>query len=555
LKSVAPSRPNSLTHADVRRLKLVLEAGHSLEELWVQNPPDLELQSASNFQFVKTREHALERLISSIHALEQADSENVRRLSFHTRNLSLEMTPRHLATVLVPFERLQGKALRDDEILIDEGDRTDVGTERKTGPLMIIADNLRSSFNVGAVLRTAECFGVEHVSLAGYTPAPDTDKTAKTSMGTEKNVSWSSDPNVHDVISKAKASGYEMIALETARSAICLDDFKWPAKAALLLGNERFGLDRDVIDLADHIVKIPMHGSKNSLNVGIACGIALAHWRSQLDENQNTLVKPLSSLTYDPIGTFHSSAEHPYEAPRQASVDRSGFEGTINLINMPPESLKDLEGFERIWLIYDFHHNKNWKPLVLPPRGPHEKRGVFATRSPYRPNSVGLSCVELVRIEKNKVVVRATDLLDGTPIIDIKPYLTYADSFPEAGQGWLEELDQQKFKVNFSKEAQEKLLWLEVSGTKMLRGFLQSQLEFDPLDSERKRVSENGDHFCLAYRTWRADFRQTQNEILVFDIRSGYSANDLDEGAASYSDRHLDKPLHRQFIARFGTSI
>ncbi len=546
-----------LAYADVRRLKLVLEAGHSLEKMWVV------ISSPSDLQSTKNREHALERLISAIHALEQAESENVRRLSFHTRNLSLEMTSRHLAAVLVPFERLQAKALRDDEILIDEGDGW-VG-EHKTEPLIVIADNLRSSFNVGAILRTAECFGVEHVSLAGYTPTPDTEKTAKTSLGAEKNVSWSSDPNVHEVIAKARADGYEIIALETGRTAVLLDDFKWPAKSVLLLGNERFGLDRDVLNLADHIVKIPMHGRKNSLNVGIASGIALAAWRRQLDQDPHEplglthIPRPngteTTQVTYSPIGIYQSAAVHPYEAPRQASVDESGLEGTISLTQMPSETLKDLEGFERIWLIYDFHHNKHWKPLVLPPRGPHEKRGVFATRSPYRPNSLGLSCVELLRIEKNKVVVCATDLLDGTPILDIKPYIAYADAFPKARQGWLEGLDQNKLTVQFSIEAQEKLDWLTANGAKTLRGFLKAQLEYDPHDRKRKRVHESADHSCLAYRTWRADFRQTQNEVIVFEIWSGYSAGDLDEGQLSYLDKYADKSLHRQFIARFTARI
>ena len=526
-----------LTHADVRRLKLVLETGHSLELIWTSLPAPSDLQGTKN------REHALERLISAIHALEQADSENVRRLSFHTRNLSLEMTARHLTTVLVPFERLQGKALRDDEILIDEGDCIDV--ERVTAPLRIIADNLRSAFNVGAVLRTGECFGVEHVSLAGYTPSPDTDKTARTSLGTEKSVSWSSDANVHDVIAKAKAEGYEVIALETAQHAVALESFVWPAKSALLLGNERFGLDRDVIELADHVVRIPMHGSKNSLNVGIACGIALAAWRTQL--GRKPAVNEL--VSYRPIGEFRSSAVHPYEAPRQASIDASGNEATITLNALSPEVLKDLEGFERIWLVYDFHHNKSWKPLVLPPRGPHEKRGVFATRSPYRPNSIGLSCVELVRVEKNKIVVKATDLLDGTPILDIKPYLPYADSFSNSKQGWLEGLEEHKFSVAFATRAEEKLAWLEEQGSKNIRGFLRAQLEFDPLDSVRKRVLEFKDHYRLAYRTWRADFRRLTNEVTVFDLSSGYSKSDLDD--LDLTDRHGDKELHRNFLTRF----
>lgn len=543
-----------LTHADERRLKLVLEAGRSLEELWAKIPTPADLAATRN------REHALERLTQSIHSLEQADSENLRRLSFHTRNLNLEMTTRHLSTVLVPFERLLGKALRDDQILIDEGD--DLTVIRNIAPLRLIADNLRSAFNVGAILRTAECFGAEHVSLAGYTPTPVAEKTARTSLGTEKSVSWSSDPNVHDVIYKAKVDGYTVIALETAHSAISIGDFEWPEKVALLLGNERFGLDRDVLDQCDHILKIPMHGVKNSLNVGIACGIAVAAWRSHTDRKREILKKSsraeaqdVEQVTYKPIGTFHSHVVHPYEAPRQGVVDESGHESFVKLIGDPQLklALKDLAGFDRVWLIYDFHQNKNWKPLVLPPRGSHEKRGLFATRSPYRPNSVGLSCVELVHVESDRLVVRGTDLLDGTPILDIKPYVAYADSFPDAKRGWLEGLESGKYRVSFGPRAEEKLKWLESKEAKNIRGFLTSQLEFDPIDADRKRVKQQGRSYRLAYRTWRADFdlEQHEHEVTVRDIHSGYTAQELDESTVDYADKHADKDLHRGFKERF----
>jgi tRNA-Thr(GGU) m(6)t(6)A37 methyltransferase TsaA len=543
--------PTPFSHADVRRLKLVLDAGAELEKIWIDLPAPSDLAGS------RRREHALERLSAAIHALEQADSENIRRLSFHTRNLSLEMTARHLATVLVPFERLQGKALRDDEILIEEGDRATA--IHATAPMRVIADNLRSAFNVGAVLRTAECFGVEHVSLSGYTPTPDSEKTARTSLGTEKSVSWSSDPNVHDVIAQAKSDGYEVVALETAQSAVTLSEFKWPEKCALILGNERFGLDRDVIDLADYIVKIPMHGTKNSLNVGIACGIALASWREQVGQNHDPQISSADrvmelnpdghrEVTYKSIAIFRSNAIHPYEAPRQASLDISGHEGVIDIKGLPHETLKDLEGFDRIWLLYDFHHNKNWKSLVLPPRGPHEKRGVFATRSPYRPNSIGLSSVELVRIEGTKIIVKGTDLLDGTPILDIKPYVTYADSFPTSKQGWLEGLDKNRFDVAFSQVAEAKLKWLEENGVETIRGFLIQQLEFDPSDEVRKRVSTHGKKHRLSYRTWRADFQfdESTRDLVVNDLSSGYTAIELSDSV----DKHGDKDLHRKFIAQ-----
>lgn len=100
----------------------------------------------------------------------------------------------------------------------------------------------------------------------------------------------------------------------------------------------------------------------------------------------------------------------------------------------------DLHGFERIWLIFAFHLSEGWKSMVKPPRG-GPKRGVLATRSPHRPNSIGLSAVELIKVEGRTLHLRGVDLLDGTPVLDIKPYVPYADAFPGAKAGWIDELD------------------------------------------------------------------------------------------------------------------
>ena len=110
---------------------------------------------------------------------------------------------------------------------------------------------------------------------------------------------------------------------------------------------------------------------------------------------------------------------------------------------IPAESLQDLEGFDRVWLIYHLHRSDGWKARVKPPRGPRRARGLFATRSPHRPNAIGLSCVRLVSVDaaSRSVVVADVDLLDGTPILDMKPYVPYADAFPDARAGWVDEVD------------------------------------------------------------------------------------------------------------------
>ena len=108
---------------------------------------------------------------------------------------------------------------------------------------------------------------------------------------------------------------------------------------------------------------------------------------------------------------------------------------------VPKKALRDLEGFDRIWLVTYLHLNPKWGPLVRPPRG-GRRRGVLATRSPHHPNPIGLSAVCLDRIEGTTLYVRGLDLIDGTPVLDIKPYVPYCDAFPESGAGWVDALDE-----------------------------------------------------------------------------------------------------------------
>lgn len=106
-------------------------------------------------------------------------------------------------------------------------------------------------------------------------------------------------------------------------------------------------------------------------------------------------------------------------------------------------ALRGLEGFSHIWLLWLFSEavRDDWSPTVRPPRlGGNTRMGVFATRSPFRPNPIGLSCVRLIAIEGNELVVAGADLMDGTPILDIKPYLPYADARPDATGGFAEPL-------------------------------------------------------------------------------------------------------------------
>jgi tRNA-Thr(GGU) m(6)t(6)A37 methyltransferase TsaA len=154
-----------------------------------------------------------------------------------------------------------------------------------------------------------------------------------------------------------------------------------------------------------------------------------------------------STFTYRPIGVVHTPYARRIDAPHQPTVvagteTGSPAEATLELdASLPETVLRDLDGFARIWLIFAFHLSEGWRPLVQPPRGPKTKRGVLATRSPHRPNAIGLSAVELVAVEGRTLHLRGVDLLDGTPVLDLKPYVPYADAFPTAQAGWIDDVD------------------------------------------------------------------------------------------------------------------
>ena len=149
------------------------------------------------------------------------------------------------------------------------------------------------------------------------------------------------------------------------------------------------------------------------------------------------------------IGIVHSPYKERFATPRQPTQNEA-VSGRIEIYpgrNMD-QALQDLDSFSHIWVIYWMHLNQGWNPTVLPPRGPKVRRGVLATRAPHRPNPIGLSVVKLVSVKKRELVIEGLDMLDGTPVLDIKPYIPYADAIPDASHGWLQPLiDEQAAKA------------------------------------------------------------------------------------------------------------
>lgn len=140
--------------------------------------------------------------------------------------------------------------------------------------------------------------------------------------------------------------------------------------------------------------------------------------------------------------------------PRQSREEspiltRIVFEPEYNV----PEALRGIEGYSHLWLLWGFSKVDSWSPTVRPPRlGGNTRMGVFATRSPYRPNPLGLSSVRLIGIENGDLIVSGADVLDGTPIYDIKPYLSFSDSHPDAKNGFAEETKDYQLEVKWQVE-------------------------------------------------------------------------------------------------------
>ena len=157
------------------------------------------------------------------------------------------------------------------------------------------------------------------------------------------------------------------------------------------------------------------------------------------------------------IARIRTPFPEKFGVPRQSGLVEVPAEIVFEPAYRNPDALRGIEGFSHLWLIWQFDRaeRETWSPTVRPPRlGGNQRMGVFATRSPFRPNPIGLSCVKLERVEQteNGIVlhVSGADLVDGTPILDIKPYLPYCDSHPDAIGGWTDGLASAALTVDFS---------------------------------------------------------------------------------------------------------
>ncbi|MGS2722164.1 tRNA (N6-threonylcarbamoyladenosine(37)-N6)-methyltransferase TrmO [Porticoccus sp. GXU_MW_L64] len=201
----------------------------------------------------------------------------------------------------------------------------------------------------------------------------------------------------------------------------------------------------------------------------------------------------MNTQSFDIIGTVHSPYKEKFAVPRQPGLVPAA-RGRIELLPPfnHPDSVRDLNQFSHLWVLFVFHgtQQQGWKPLVRPPRlGGNQKTGVFASRSTFRPNPIGMSVVTLDAVKEEGgqswLEISGFDLLDQTPVIDIKPYLPYCDSLGNASAGFAHHKPEAKARVTFSRQAEQQIRFA-IEKIPDLKEFIGQVLSQDPRPAYRR---------------------------------------------------------------------
>lgn len=241
---------------------------------------------------------------------------------------------------------------------------------------------------------------------------------------------------------------------------------------------------------------------------------------------------PATPATLDlrPIGYLRSGKAVKFQARHQPD-EREAEENHLELLPGQnfEQALADLAGFERVWLLWWFHRNEGWRPQVIPPRGPQRRRGVFATRSPHRPNALGMTPVRLLGVAGRVLRLGPCDLMEGTPVFDIKPYVPAYDSFPDARAGWIDEVDAFEaappaYTVGFSPFAEEQAEWLRTGWGIDFRSRVRELLGRDPSTHRTRRIRRTATGFEIGCGAWRALFTvdEAARRVLVGSLGPAY---------------------------------
>lgn len=269
-------------------------------------------------------------------------------------------------------------------------------------------------------------------------------------------------------------------------------------------------------------------------------------------------------MALESIGVVHSPFVERVDAPRQPRA-AAETQARVELFAGRgfEDALVDIALWDHLWLVVWFHLNADYRPKVQPPRS-DKKRGVFATRAPYRPNPIGLSAVRLLRVEGLNLFVQGIDLLDGTPLLDVKPYVPYSDSIPDANHGWLHRDNESllgqaeaarpadpivDYEIAYEPLAKLQLEFLAEAHSVELKARVEAALRLGPAPHAYRRIRKDADGYRLAVKDWRVRFCAEGRSIRVRELKSGYRPRELftPEGQAPQA--------HREFVAKWPTAI
>src|SRR5688572_9642833 len=263
-----------------------------------------------------------------------------------------------------------------------------------------------------------------------------------------------------------------------------------------------------------------------------------------------TTLKP---LVLEPIGYVRTELATKVEAARQPRAG-AGAAGRIELLPARnfEHALSDLDEWQYFWVLFWFDRNEGWRPKVLPPRSRSGRKGVFATRSPHRPSPLGLSAVRLERVEGLSLHISDVDMLDGTPVLDIKPYVAYTDAIADAGGGWLANTVSPsdpipKFEVTWDAVAAEQAAWVEAQTRLALRERATTTLALGPEPHPYRRIRREPSGFTLCVKDWRLRFAVEERCVRVSSVESGVRKAEL----ARLTNVNAELTLHRAFCEQW----
>lgn len=261
-----------LLDQDRKVLEKILQLGRQIER--VTEPP--------------LPEEELGQIILLLGQLSTSPNPAVQKLAEIQDHLHPNMKLQSFSYFLVPIERLLNRSPRDEQFLVYEHElaaQTDKNENLKKQNCIVVLDNIRSSFNVGSIFRSADCFSIQAVYLCGYTPTPEDLQLQKTSMNTHEWVDFKHFKSIDLALEELKKNQYHIYAIEKSKVSKNIFETKFAEKSAFVFGNERFGLDPQVLNACDTAIEIPLLGRKNSLNVASTLSCVLFEYSRQMLQN------------------------------------------------------------------------------------------------------------------------------------------------------------------------------------------------------------------------------------------------------------------------------